>query len=991
MEEPPQPSASPTDAPGHSFSDFIIELEVTLDLAAGTLLFEWKRLDPASTFARGLLAPEKNLEPFLRFTAFTFQFEPPGIGSSHHCGAEPASTYAMLRRVRSKAPDVTVVRVGLLPDSDFGPAKAGQWHLLAALPVDAGWKWLGRLVTQYAQLLEAPLARDSPSVDPGAFARQAIRLIASAQLGIAPDPAALEQPNTGGARMPTAPQLFDLRVVFDLVEGRTELRWSHPDTGVGVADGLVFAESFGRLRWVFAFEGKDEPPKTSPMNVEAVRGQLDRWFERFTVNRSRIAILWKKPQRGTDEPRWEQEPPFGPNESPYSFIESNLIAVGEAEVYRKSPLGRVAAKMEQARNFDFDSYLQRMKRREEKRAEEEARRRETNVRLAAERRARETERASQQAAIEAKKTAAAKAKALATAGTTPRTRAPVPPVPVSVRPLALEFQETAFPLTDLTGFALRERAALWWVSNQSDDLLCLPHCRIERLEYQVRTALRVLGPLRGRALLSDEVGLGKTIEAGLITKELLTRGLVKRFLVLTLPSLVDQWAEELEEKFGLPTVTTNQAIAREDPDRFWRENSGIVASLHTLKQPAQHEIARQLHWDMLIVDEAHYLRNRTSQAWQAVNALPRQFLLLLTATPVQNSLEELYNLVTLLQPGQLPSPKEFRTRFLDPQRPRQPREPEELRRLLGQVMIRNTRANAGIELPPRQAETVVFAPDPAEAEFWRGWETDFRARLSALSAGQASLWGRLLLQAAGSSPAAWRAALEKFPDSAAARAWREQAPLEASWRRKCELLLPLTRGENGAVVFTQFLATQAALADFLRGAGVATFVINGSTPATERQPITEEFHRRGGALLLTHSGTEGRNLQFCRTLANFDLPWNPMEIEQRIGRLHRLGQRHPVSIYNFVQAGTLQEHLLEVLQEKLNLFELVVGETGLVLGERFSGDEFEEEIFRRWQTSDGKIGEAIAGFGEELAAARNRHQEVKQLDATLFAQDFESS
>ena len=218
----------------------------------------------------------------------------------------------------------------------------------------------------------------------------------------------------------------------------------------------------------------------------------------------------------------------------------------------------------------------------------------------------------------------------------------------------LEFQETTFALSDLRHYSLRERAALWWVSNQSDDLLCLPYCRMERLEYQLRTALRVLGPLRGRALLSDEVGLGKTIEAGLVLKELLTRGMVKRFLVLTVPSLVDQWEEELNDKFGLATVTTNHAAARGDAEKFWRESPQLVASLHTLKQPAQLEIARQVHWDMLIVDEAHYLRNRESQAWQAVNALPRQFLLLLTATPVQNSLEELYNLVTLLQPGQLP-------------------------------------------------------------------------------------------------------------------------------------------------------------------------------------------------------------------------------------------------------------------------------------------------------------------------------------------------
>jgi SNF2 family DNA or RNA helicase len=220
--------------------------------------------------------------------------------------------------------------------------------------------------------------------------------------------------------------------------------------------------------------------------------------------------------------------------------------------------------------------------------------------------------------------------------------------------------------------------------------------------------------------------------------------------------------------------------------------------------------------------------------------------------------------------------------------------------------------------------------------------------------------------------------------------WRDRIPHETSWRRKCELLVPLTREDHGAVIFTQFLDTQAAVAEFLRRAGVETFVINGSTPAPERQPITEQFQKRGGALLLTHSGTEGRNLQFCHVLANFDLPWNPMEIEQRIGRLHRLGQKHPVRIYNFVQAGTLQEHLLQVLQEKLNLFELVVGETGLVLGERFSGDEFEEEVFRLWNESDGKVSEAIAGFGKELADARGRYNEVKDLDETLFAKDFES-
>jgi hypothetical protein len=115
-----------------------------------------------------------------------------------------------------------------------------------------------------------------------------------------------------------------------------------------------------------------------------------------------------------------------------------------------------------------------------------------------------------------------------------------------------------------------------------------------------------------------------------------------------------------------------------------------------------------------------------------------------------------------------------------------------------------------------------------------------------------------------------------------------------------------------------------------------------------------------------------------------------MEIEQRIGRLHRIGQNRVVEIYNLVQAGTLQEHLLEVLQEKLNLFDLVVGETGLILGERFTSEDFEEEIFRRWQDSEGDFGSALKDLWEELGRSRSALEEMKQLDETLFSHDYES-
>ncbi len=977
MDQPAE--SSPPASQTGIFPNDASEVVVTLLPAEGDLRFDWARSGAlAAPGLRGRLVPATGGGRFFRYHAMTFQLEPAGLGRADHCGADGTSAHALMRRIRAHTPPVAVVRIGVLAETDLGPAKAGVWTRLGDFAPDAGWKFLGRIVAHYAKVLAslATSGKDGLPAVSEAMARRALTVVAGAQLGVVP---------------PRARALLGLRLVLDADELLARFEWLRPGDGATHAVGVARAEAMGRLRWELAVEGEcAEPVEHSAGNNEGLKQKLAPWFERFPTDSARITVMFKKEGAGSAGPPPEVPLPVADGQSSYGYIADSVLTMVDAYIARHTPLGRMRARMNREEDFAHDDQASRLARKEEKRREEAVRRRETVARLAEERRSRDEKLAAQRTSAEAQRETGTRL-AAAVRTIAPPPRAPAPPVPVAVRMAPLALQDTVIPLDGLAGFTLRERAALWWVSNQSDDLLCLPHCRIRRLDYQVRTALRVLGPLRGRALLSDEVGLGKTIEAGLVLKELLTRGMAKRFLVLTLPSLVDQWAEELDDKFALAAVTTNQPGVREEPEKFWRENPGIVASLHTLKQPAHLAIAREVHWDVLIVDEAHYLRNRASQAWQAVNVLPRRFLLLLTATPVQNSLEELYNLVTLLQPGQLPAPKEFRARYIDPQRPRQPREPEELRRLLGQVMIRNTRANSGIELPPRRAETVVFAPEASEAEFWREWEGEFRARLATFTAVQSSLWGRLLLQAAGSSPAAWRAALEKFPDADAARRWRERAPLEASWRRKCALLLPLTRGENGAVIFTQFLETQAALAEFLRGAGAATFVINGSTPAPARQPITEEFRRRGGALLLTHSGTEGRNLQFCRTLANFDLPWNPMEIEQRIGRLHRLGQQHPVQICNFVQAGTLQEHLLDVLQEKLNLFELVVGETGLVLGERFGGDEFEEEIFRRWHAGEGRVAEAIAGFGAELAEARSRHDEVKQLDATLFAQDFQAT
>jgi superfamily II DNA or RNA helicase len=850
--------------------------------------------------------------------------------------------------------------------------KAGEWYELPFASPRGLWDWLSRVIGRFALVLDRrPDWASKPVLERGQLALQA----------------ALEMYLPGGVKGREGTSGGGLSVEFEADYGRGQIRVTWHEAGPErkcLATGRIRCTGPNELSWEWDQEGSLEVMRSNHRRT-AVRHRIEQWRHRFPVLDQAIRLRRLRPGRRPNKSEAFEDPPPWGSEGPWGWLEDEVIEMASQLGAQFLPACPSPREVDLVADVDFEKADRLLAKKEHKLAEAQERLR-AGMRTAAQKRM--IRQATAGAELVKRGVAKRPAQPAAEVAATPR--APVPTVPVRLEPGELSLQDTAFALTDLRGYFLREQAARWWVSNQTDDLLCLPFCRIERLEYQVRTALRVIGPLRGRALLSDEVGLGKTIEAGLVLKEYLTRGLVRRFLVLTVPSLVDQWAEELEEKFHLKVATTNEAAFRTDPESFWAGNDAVVASVHTVKQTAQLARAQRVKWDLLIVDEAHYLRNRTSQAWQAVSSLPRQFLLLLTATPVQNSIEELYNLVTLLQPGHLPSPKEFRARYVDPKRPHRPREPDELRRLLWQVMIRNTRSNAGLQLPARRAETVLFEPTSSEAVFQTEWEREFREALGRLTASEASLWGRLVLQALGSSPAAWRRVLERFPDRALAARWIAGHALEESWERKWRILLPLAAGEGGVVVFTQFLETQAGLAAALASSRARAHTINGQTPAPERQPITEAFRREGGALLLTHSGTEGRNLQFCHRLVNFDLPWNPMEIEQRIGRLHRIGQEHVVRIHNLVQAGTLQEHLLQVLQEKLNLFELVVGETGLVLGERYGSDEFAEEVFRRWRENEGRVPEAIQALGDELVAARRTYDEVKQLDETLFAKDYET-
>jgi SNF2 family DNA or RNA helicase len=166
-------------------------------------------------------------------------------------------------------------------------------------------------------------------------------------------------------------------------------------------------------------------------------------------------------------------------------------------------------------------------------------------------------------------------------------------------------------------------------------------------------------------------------------------------------------------------------------------------------------------------------------------------------------------------------------------------------------------------------------------------------------------------------------------------------------------------------------------------------LFEGGMSGPEKDAAVERFRAEVPLLLCTESGGEGRNLQFCNTLVNFDLPWNPMTIEQRIGRLHRIGQTRDVFIFNLAVRGTLEEEILSILDEKINMFELVVGEIDAILGEMSEEQDFAELVFTAWvETTETERTAAFTALGERLAAAKGQYEAVKALDEALFGEEF---
>lgn len=473
------------------------------------------------------------------------------------------------------------------------------------------------------------------------------------------------------------------------------------------------------------------------------------------------------------------------------------------------------------------------------------------------------------------------------------------------------------------------------------------------LPHQIEVAKQVVENMNGKAILADEVGLGKTIEAGLILKEYMIRGLVKKVLILVPASLVTQWASELTSKFYIPAVAQKKSYV-------WEQCDVVVSSIDTAKRSPHREIIFEQDYDLIIIDEAHKLKNNKTKNYEFVQSLKKKFCLLLTATPIQNRISEIFNLVSLLKPGHLGNESAFYERYKRDSRSLN--DDEHLKELVGRVMIRNRRADTGIEWTKRHVETVPIHFSKEERELYDA--VSMLNRDDDWMSTSAFAVMTLQREACSSREAVFVTLKNMLQKQENPTSYFQEKinmlikKVEAvQANSKAEKALELIKKiDDKVIIFTEYRATQLYLQWFLKQNGITSVPFRGGFKRGKKDWMRELFQKHAQVLIATEAGGEGINLQFCNHIINFDLPWNPMRLEQRIGRIHRLGQEKDVNIYNFATKDTVEEHVLKLLHEKISLFEKVIGDLDDILT-RLDFGNFEDylvDIFGH-STSEGEM------------------------------------
>ena len=451
-------------------------------------------------------------------------------------------------------------------------------------------------------------------------------------------------------------------------------------------------------------------------------------------------------------------------------------------------------------------------------------------------------------------------------------------------------------------------------------------------DHQILAALKVKTDLGGTAMLADEVGLGKTIEAGMVIKEFLTTGLADKVLILSPPSLLSQWQSELYSKFSLDFVS------QYDDDRFEDAyNHDLLIMSHSSAVFPNHSRAlMETYWDLVVVDEAHSMKNPQTRKHRLVKDLLKRNLLLLTATPMQNNLKELYNLIELLRPGHLGTWGQFEDRYVrgSDNRSFNPAFREELQKILSKTIIRTRRQEVKAHIPfgDRIPHTKILEPAENEALLYNSITDILRGIYFEM---EKSFSLMIYQRLASSSAASSRNALYRMRVNEAidGEEYDRLASIADGIRADTKLLdlAGLVRKDDSKfLVFTEFYATQDYVAGCLMDRGHSVVLFNGKMGTDEKNEAVRRFKDDAQIMVSAGAGGEGRNFQFCRNIVNYDLPWNPMRVEQRIGRVHRIGQKNDVNIFNYALSGTMDAYILEMLYAKIGLFQMALGDMDLL-------------------------------------------------------------
>lgn len=465
------------------------------------------------------------------------------------------------------------------------------------------------------------------------------------------------------------------------------------------------------------------------------------------------------------------------------------------------------------------------------------------------------------------------------------------------------------------------------------------------LPHQTEGALKILRDLNGSALLADEVGLGKTITTGIVLKECVMRGFVKKALILAPPSLVDQWVAELKEKFEL-----NFTIIENESD--WRETNFAIASIDRVKvynkeeRKFRHSVAHDIPWDILVVDEAHKLKAKNTIRWKFVDRLQKKRFLLLTATPFQNDLLELYNLLHLLKRGHLGTIKEFRKKFLNRGNKRYPLNPKELRSRLQEVMVRRIRNQTGINYKKRIPRVVAVEPTEKELEIYHAMCNLLKTQYFSANGNQIN--GRLIVFAIlPKITSSSRSAIESLNRIIGEDRYHEKTKeiarqileeyknlkIDSKMNKLIEIVEQIIKEDPNSktLIYTKHPTTLQYISEKLKPYNLKVVEFMGGLDREEKTRRIKEFKESANIMISTETGCEGLNFQFCKNLINYDLPWNPMSVEQRIGRLDRIGQKNDMNIYSLATKHTMEEYVVDLIINKMCCVGLVIGELPIIL------------------------------------------------------------